>query len=90
MGDLPPILTADEAASLLRISKSTLYTRVSQGLYTGCVRRNRPLLFWRDRLIQREFQNPRGKRGKPSLSRPIARGNVSALVDSGSTKGGSL
>ena len=50
--DLPPILTPDEAATLLRIQPSTLYRHVSEGRYSGAVKRGKPLRFWRDRLVQ--------------------------------------
>jgi excisionase family DNA binding protein len=50
--DLPPILTPEEAAGLLRLKVSTLYRHVSEGRYSGAVKRGKPLRFWRDRLIQ--------------------------------------
>lgn len=50
--DLPPILTPDEAAELLRLKVSTLYRHVSEGRYHEAVKRGKPLRFWRDRLIQ--------------------------------------
>ncbi len=49
---LPPILTPQEAAGLLRLKVSTLYRHVSEGRYAAAVRRGKPLRFWRDRLIQ--------------------------------------
>ena len=48
----PPILTPEEAAGLLRLKVSTLYRHVSEGRYSGAVKRGKPLRFWRDRLIQ--------------------------------------
>lgn len=51
-GGLPPILTPPEAAGLLRLKVSTLYRHVSEGRYSGAVKRGKPLRFWRDRLIQ--------------------------------------
>jgi excisionase family DNA binding protein len=54
--ELPPILTPDEAASLLRLKISTLYRHVSEGRYSGAVRRGKPLRFWRDRLVQEFMQ----------------------------------
>lgn len=54
--DLPPILTPAEAATLLRIKASTLYRHVSEGRYSGAVRRGKPLRFWRDRLVQEFMQ----------------------------------
>lgn len=50
--DWPPILTPEEAATLLRIKVSTLYRHVSEGRYAAAVKRGKPLRFWRDRLIQ--------------------------------------
>ncbi len=50
--DVPPVLTPQEAAGLLRIKVSTLYRHVSEGRYAGSVKRGKPLRFWRDRLIQ--------------------------------------
>ena len=53
---LPPILTPDEAATLLRIKKSTLYRLTSEGRFGSAVKRGKPLRFWRDRLIQEFMQ----------------------------------
>jgi len=52
LGDLPPVLTPEEAAELLRLKVSTLYRHVSEGKYGGAVKRGKPLRFWRDRLVQ--------------------------------------
>lgn len=52
----PPILTPDEAARLLRVSKSTVYHMVSRGELKGSVKRGKPLRFWRDRLIREYFR----------------------------------
>ena len=49
---LPPILTPEEAAGLLRIKLSTLYRHASEGRYGSAIKRGKPLRFWRDRLIQ--------------------------------------
>jgi excisionase family DNA binding protein len=49
---LPPILTPDEAATLLRLKLSTLYRKVCEGCFGSAVKRGKPLRFWRDRLIQ--------------------------------------
>jgi len=52
LNDLPPVLTPEEAAAVLRIKVSTLYRHVSEGRYSGSVKRGKPLRFWRDRLVQ--------------------------------------
>ncbi|MEQ9617043.1 MAG: helix-turn-helix domain-containing protein [Phycisphaerales bacterium] len=50
-------MTVDEAARLLRVSKSTLYGHVSRGKYRDAVKRGRPLVFYRDRLVRDYFRN---------------------------------
>jgi excisionase family DNA binding protein len=50
--DLQPVLTPEEAAAVLRLKVSTLYRQVSEGRYSGAVKRGKPLRFWRDRLVQ--------------------------------------
>jgi len=52
LGNLPPVLTPEEAAEIIRIKLSTLYRHVSEGRYSSSVKRGKPLRFWRDRLIQ--------------------------------------
>ena len=52
LGGLPPVLTPDEAARLLRLKVSTLYRHVSEGRYGSAVKRGKPLRFWRDRLVK--------------------------------------
>jgi len=52
LGKLPPVLTPDEAAQLLRLKLSTLYRHVSEGRYGSAVKRGKPLRFWRDRLVK--------------------------------------
>lgn len=48
----PPVLTVDQAAELLQVSKKTLYDWSSRRLLTRCSRRvGRHLRFFRDRLI---------------------------------------
>lgn len=51
----PPILTPEQAADLMQIAKPTLYKWVCQGKLDTCVRRRKPLRFWRDRLILAVF-----------------------------------
>jgi excisionase family DNA binding protein len=50
--DIQPVLTPEEAAKMLRLKVSTLYRHVSEGRYSGAVKRGKPLRFWRDRLVQ--------------------------------------
>lgn len=57
LSGFPPLLTVDEAARLLRVSKSTLYGHVSRGKYRDAVKRGRPLVFYRDRLVRDYFRN---------------------------------
>ena len=54
--DLPPVLLPQEAAALLRLKITTLYRHVSEGRYSGAVKRGKPLRFWRDRLVQEFMQ----------------------------------
>jgi len=51
----PPVMTPDQAADLLQVSKHTVYRYVSDGRLKRSVRRGRPLRFWRDRLISEFF-----------------------------------
>lgn len=66
----PVVLTVDEAAALVRIPKATLYDWRSRGLLAGCCRRvGKRLLFFRDRLLLKVFndgliQNGQRKRQK--------------------------
>jgi excisionase family DNA binding protein len=50
--NVPPVLTPEEAADLLRIKVSTLYRHTSEGRYASAVKRGKPLRFWRGRLVQ--------------------------------------
>ena len=52
LANVPPVLTPQEAANLLRIKVSTLYRHVCEGRYGSAVKRGKPLRFWRDRLVQ--------------------------------------
>ena len=52
LDEVPPVLTPEEAAGLLRLKISTLYRHVCEGRYGAAVKRGKPLRFWRDRLIQ--------------------------------------
>jgi hypothetical protein len=48
----PPIITLPEAAEIARLKPATLKRKVSEGRFRGCVRKGKPLLFWRDRFVQ--------------------------------------
>lgn len=52
----PPIMTLSQASELLQLEISTIYRHISEGRYSGAVKRGKPLRFWRDRLIQ-EFMS---------------------------------
>ncbi len=48
----PPLLTVEEAAALLQVSRSTIYQWHSSGRLAGCAQRlGKHLRFYRDRLI---------------------------------------
>ena len=49
---LPPILTTEQLADLLQVSKKTLYEWVSKGRLDGAFRkRGKHHKFWRDRVL---------------------------------------
>lgn len=50
--ELPYLLTADEAAALLRTSRKAIYARAERGLLPGVVRDGRRLLVRRDELLR--------------------------------------
>ncbi|MBR9804716.1 MAG: helix-turn-helix domain-containing protein [Rubinisphaera brasiliensis] len=50
--EFPAILSVDQAARLLQVSKSTVYQWHSQNRLTGCAQRvGKHLRFFRDRLV---------------------------------------
>ncbi len=51
-GDFPPILSLSQAAKLSHLASSTLKRKVSEGHFKLSVKRNKPLLFWRDRFVK--------------------------------------
>ena len=55
LDELPLVMNAEQTASLLQVSRSTLYARVSRGMYARAVKRGKPLLFHRDRLMRELF-----------------------------------
>jgi excisionase family DNA binding protein len=55
---VPLVLTMDEAAALLRIPKGTLQDWRSRKLLAGCCRKvGKHVRFFRDRLLQRVFND---------------------------------
>lgn len=46
-----PILSLEEAAELAGLKPSTLKRKVSEGEFTGSVKRRKPLRFWRNRFV---------------------------------------
>jgi excisionase family DNA binding protein len=62
---VPPVLTIDEAAALLRIPKGTLQDWRSRKLLTGCCRKvGKHVRFFRDRLLQKFFNDGINDNGK--------------------------
>ena len=54
--DYPPIMTVHQAARMLQISPSTLYSNVSRGRYKHATKRGNPLRFNRDVLLREFFK----------------------------------
>jgi Helix-turn-helix domain len=53
---IPPVMTLEEAATLLRIPEGTLRDWRSRGLLKSCCRKvGKHLRFFRDRLLQKVF-----------------------------------
>ncbi|MEN1705489.1 MAG: helix-turn-helix domain-containing protein [Planctomycetota bacterium] len=57
--ELPAVLTIDQLARCLQLSKSTLYHHVAQGRFRGAVKTGKPLRFWRDRALRAYFRGDR-------------------------------
>jgi hypothetical protein len=55
---VPPILSLEEAAKIIKLMPSTVKRKASEGHFKGCVSRGKPLRFWRDRLIDRVMNKP--------------------------------
>ena len=47
-----PILDLKTAAALAKLAPSTLKRLVSEGRFQTCVKRGKPLLFWRDHFVR--------------------------------------
>lgn len=56
LSHVPPILDVHQAARLIGVAPSTLYSMVSRRELTDCVKRGKPLRFWRDRLVCEFFR----------------------------------
>jgi excisionase family DNA binding protein len=62
---IPVVLTVEEAAALLHVPKETIYDWNSRKLLKGCCRKvGKHLRFFRDRLIQKVFNEGIGEYGK--------------------------
>lgn len=61
---LPELLTIDEAARVLRVSRSTMYSYVSSGLIRKSVLRGGKLLFRRETLVD-EYWKARQRAFRP-------------------------
>ena len=58
-GKLPAILTPEQLAEALQISRSTVYFWITQGRFDGAFRkRGKHLRFWRDRALDLFFDGP--------------------------------
>ncbi len=58
----PPIMTVEQLAALLQISRKTLYEWAEHGRLDGAFRkRGKHILFWRDRAIDIIFNGPEWK-----------------------------
>jgi excisionase family DNA binding protein len=66
LNELPFLLTADEAAALLRTTRKAIYARAERGLLPGVLRDGRRLLVRRDDLLswlnERRAASPGGTR----------------------------
>lgn len=52
----PPILRIEEVAALLRVTRSTIYSRKSRGKFDGTFcKHGKRLFFWRDRVVMAWF-----------------------------------
>ena len=64
--DLPPLLTVDEVADVLRTTRKAIYARIERGLLPGAIRDGRRLLVERDELLrslsERRAASPGGRR----------------------------
>ncbi len=55
----PPIISPKQLASILGLSRSTIYLWIEDGRLDGCYRkRGKHVLLWRDRAIEIIFNGP--------------------------------
>jgi excisionase family DNA binding protein len=57
LDELPPLLTVDDAAALLRTTRKAVYVMIARGLLPGVTRLGRRVLVRSDRLLQWLNQN---------------------------------
>jgi len=48
----PPLLSLEQAGELSHYAPGTIKRLVSEGFFCNSVKRNKPVLFWRDRFVQ--------------------------------------
>ena len=59
----PPIMTVDQLAALLQISRKTVYEWAEKGRLDGAFRkRGKHILIWRDRALDILFNGPQWKK----------------------------
>jgi excisionase family DNA binding protein len=57
LNNLPPLLTVDDAAALLRTTRKAVYVMIERGLLPGVTRLGRRVLVRSDRLLEWLDQN---------------------------------
>jgi excisionase family DNA binding protein len=57
LNNLPPLLTVDDAAHLLRTTRKAVYVMIERGLLPGVTRLGRRVLLRSDRLLEWLDQN---------------------------------
>jgi len=65
----PPLLSLEQASELSHYAPGTIKRLVSEGFFCNSVKRNKPVLFWRDRFVQEVMEmNAARERQKNSNS----------------------